>query len=96
MPATNKIIDLFLGEEVQQIKSISARANPEDVTIVQNVFPEAGVTSYLSGLIFKLLADSLREHDIENVGDRHKIDSFKTLESLKASIQIIITHDEPN
>lgn len=95
MPTTNHIIDLFLGKDTQTIKTVAARARPEDVKLVQEVFPEAGVTSYLTGLIYKKLADELRREEITNVGERHKVTAFMNLSNLKNSIQINTQYVEP-
>lgn len=92
MPATNQIIDLFLGKDSHEIKTVAARARPVDVKLVQEVFPEAGFTSYLTGLIYKKLADALREEGITNVGERCKVEAFISLSNLKDSIQIVTTH----
>lgn len=94
MPVTNKIIDTFLGSDAMGIKPVSARAREEDIKLVQEVFPEAGFTSYLSGLIFKKLADELREANVTNVAERHNIEEFVSLEDFRDSLAFNLGGDE--
>ncbi len=94
MPATNQIINIFLGKKTIIIKPVSARVDPADLKLVQEVFPEAGFTSYLTALVYRKLADELRERAVTNVGERHLIPEFISMVDFRDSLTFIIDNHE--
>tara|TARA_Y100000593_G_scaffold65261_1_gene120296 strand:+ start:187 stop:459 length:273 start_codon:yes stop_codon:yes gene_type:complete len=89
MPKPDTVISILIGEDYPEVKTVAARARPEDIALFQRVFPEYGATSYVSGMIFKKIADALREHDITDVTNRGKCPELSNLKELQKNVRVI-------
>jgi hypothetical protein len=86
MPITNTVADILI-EDAESFTTVLVKARPEDVELIRNVFPEAGVQTYLAGCFMQKLADKLRQEGVTDVSDRIAKSSFKTIKDIRDYVQ---------
>jgi len=88
MPSANTVIDILLGADTKELTQVTSKVRTEDKVLIENVFPEGGVLTYLGAVMFKKIADELRSEGITSISDRYKSKRLKTLNDLASNVQI--------
>ena len=88
MPSTNTVIDILLGSDTKALTQVTSKVRTEDKVLIENVFPEGGVLTYLGAVMFKKVADELRSEGITSISERYKSKRLQTLNDLANNVQI--------
>ena len=88
MPSTNTVIDILLGSDTKALTQVTSKVRTEDKVLIENVFPEGGVLTYLGAVLFKKVADELRSEGITSISERYKSKRLQTLNDLANNVQI--------
>ena len=88
MPSANTVIDILLGSDTKALTQVTSKVRTEDKVLIENVFPEGGVLTYLGAVLFKKVADELRSEGITSISERYKSKRLQTLNDLANNVQI--------
>ncbi|NJO48332.1 MAG: hypothetical protein HC840_01290 [Leptolyngbyaceae cyanobacterium RM2_2_4] len=89
MPKTDLIATILVNKPEESFRKILVKVADDDLSLVKQVFPEMGFTTYFPAFAYKLLADKLREEGIASVIDRNKSKCVATLQELVQNVRIV-------
>lgn len=90
MPKTTYTSDIFLnrGEAFHgAVTKLTVKVRQEDHDLLHKTFPETGVPTYLTGLLYRILADKLRERGIVDYQTRLEHDDYINLTDLHKHLE---------